>query len=61
MLDTIFDKIYVVWGRDPARKEYIQEHFQSHPDHKTPYPQQKTFLLTKPFAYFPPAQEMHFP
>lgn len=28
MLDTIFDKIYVVWGRDPARKEYIQEHFQ---------------------------------
>ena len=28
MLDTIFDKIYVVWGRDPARKEYIQDHFQ---------------------------------
>ena len=27
MLDTIFDKIYVVWGRDPDRKEYIQDHF----------------------------------
>jgi len=28
VLDTIFDKIYVVWGRDPARKEYIQDHFR---------------------------------
>ena len=28
MLDTLFDKIYVVWGRDPARKEYIQDHFR---------------------------------
>ena len=28
MLDTLFDKIYVVWGRDPARKKYIQEHFK---------------------------------
>jgi GR25 family glycosyltransferase involved in LPS biosynthesis len=28
MLDTIFDKIYVVWGRDPVRKEYIQNHFR---------------------------------
>ena len=28
MLDTIFDKIYVVWGRDPDRKEYIENHFQ---------------------------------
>ena len=27
MLDTQFDKIYVVWGGDPARKEYIQDHF----------------------------------
>tara|TARA_R110002051_G_scaffold176887_1_gene246893 strand:+ start:149 stop:916 length:768 start_codon:yes stop_codon:yes gene_type:complete len=27
MLDTLFDKIYVVWGRDPARKEYIEDHF----------------------------------
>ena len=27
MLVTLFDKIYVVWGRDPARKEYIQNHF----------------------------------
>ncbi len=26
MLDTIFDKIYVVWGRDPDRKEYIRQH-----------------------------------
>ena len=29
MLDTLFDKIYVVWGRDPLRKEYIQEHFHT--------------------------------
>jgi len=28
MLDTLFDKIYVIWGRDPARKEYIQNHFR---------------------------------
>ena len=28
MLDTLFDKIYVIWGRDPARKEYIQNHFK---------------------------------
>jgi len=28
MLDTLFDKIYVVWGRDPLRKEYIQDHFR---------------------------------
>tara|TARA_Y100000310_G_C20578160_1_gene761542 strand:- start:42 stop:863 length:822 start_codon:yes stop_codon:yes gene_type:complete len=28
MLDTLFDKIYVVWGRDPARKEYIQNHLR---------------------------------
>jgi len=28
MLDTLFDKIYVIWGRDPARKEYIQDHFR---------------------------------
>lgn len=27
MLDTIFDKIYVVWGTDPERKKYIQDHF----------------------------------
>tara|TARA_R100000008_G_scaffold10198_1_gene5134 strand:+ start:10260 stop:11054 length:795 start_codon:yes stop_codon:yes gene_type:complete len=28
MLDTLFDKIYVVWGRDPMRKEYIKDHFK---------------------------------
>ena len=27
MLDTLFDKIYVVWGTKPERKEYIQDHF----------------------------------
>jgi len=29
MLDTLFDKIYVVWGRDPLRKEYMQHHLRS--------------------------------
>ena len=28
MLDTLFDKIYVIWGRDPARKQYIQQQFK---------------------------------
>jgi GR25 family glycosyltransferase involved in LPS biosynthesis len=27
MLDTLFDKIYVIWGRDPLRMEYIKNHF----------------------------------
>ena len=29
MLDTLFDKIYVVWGRDPVRREYMQEHLRA--------------------------------
>ena len=28
MLDTLFNKIYVVWGQDPERKEYIKKHFE---------------------------------
>ena len=30
MLDMIFDKIYVVWGQDPLKKEYIVNHFKKH-------------------------------
>ena len=29
MLDTLFDKIYVVWGRDPLRKEYMEHHLRA--------------------------------
>jgi len=35
MLDTIFDKIYVVWGRDPDRKEYIENHLREYKKHKS--------------------------
>ena len=27
MLDMIFDNIYVVWGQDPLKKQYIENHF----------------------------------
>ena len=27
MLDMIFDTIYVVWGQDPLKKQYIENHF----------------------------------
>ena len=30
MLDMVFDKIYVVWGQDPLKKEYIVNHFKKH-------------------------------
>jgi len=29
MLDTLFDKIYVVWGKDPVRREYMEEHLRA--------------------------------
>lgn len=28
-IDFLFDKIYVVWGRDPLRREYIEKSFAS--------------------------------
>ena len=28
MLDMIFDKIYVVWGKDPLKRQYIENHFK---------------------------------
>ena len=30
MLDMIFDKIYVVWGKDPLKRQYIENHFKKH-------------------------------
>lgn len=30
MLDMVFNKIYVVWGQDPLKKQYITNHFKKH-------------------------------